>query len=167
MARIQDQKIIMLTNDYEKRNHTNKLVLKPEFDEKVALVKFYSGMNPKMIDWYVEKGYRGLVLEGTGLGHVGKYCFEAIRNAVKHNVLVTMTSQCIWGRVDMNVYDSGRDLLALGVIPLEDMLSETATVKLMWIFGQTKDLDEARKLLKTNIAGEFSPRTLPEEIGNE
>jgi glutamyl-tRNA(Gln) amidotransferase subunit D len=167
MARIEDQKIIMLTNDYEKRNHTNKLVLKPEFDEKVALVKFYPGMNPEVIDWYVEKGYRGLVLEGTGLGHVGKYCFEAIRNAVKHNVLVAMTSQCIWGRVDMNVYDSGRDLLALGVIPLEDMLSETAAVKLMWIFGQTKDLDEAKNLLKTNIAGEFSPRTLPEEIGNE
>jgi glutamyl-tRNA(Gln) amidotransferase subunit D len=167
MARIQDQKIIMLTEDYRKRNHANKLVLKPEFDEKVALIKFYSGMNPKVIDWYVEKDYRGLVLEGTGLGHVGKYCFEAIRNAVKHNVLVTMTSQCIWGRVDMNVYDSGRDLLALGVIPLEDMLSETATVKLMWIFGQTKDLDEARKLLKTNIAGECSSRTLPEEIGNE
>jgi glutamyl-tRNA(Gln) amidotransferase subunit D len=56
---------------------------------------------------------------------------------------------------------------ALGVIPLEDMLSETAVVKLMWIFAQTKNLEEAKKLLKTNIAGEFSQRTLPEKIGNE
>jgi glutamyl-tRNA(Gln) amidotransferase subunit D len=67
----------------------------------------------------------------------------------------------------MNVYNQGRDLLALGVIPLEDMLSETALVKLMWIFGQTQNSEEAKQLLKTNIADEFSPRTLPEEIGNE
>jgi glutamyl-tRNA(Gln) amidotransferase subunit D len=143
------------------------LELKPEFDEKVALLKFYPGMNPAVIDWYVENSYKGVILEGTGLGHVGRYCFDAIKNAVEHNIVVAMVSQCIWGRVNMNVYDSGRDLLALGVIPLEDMLPETALVKLMWIFGQTKDFEEAKKLLKTNIAGEFSPRTLPEKIGNE
>ncbi len=167
IAQIQDQEIVMLTNEYRKRNSANKLVLKPNFDEKVALLKFHPSLNPAIIDWHVEKGYKGLVLEGTGLGHIGNYCFPAIQNAVEHDVLVAMTSQCIWGRVNMNVYDSGRDLLALGVIPLEDMLSETAVVKLMWIFGQIKDLDEAKKLLKTNIAGEFSPRTLPEEIGFE
>jgi len=167
MARMQDQKITMLIEDYRKRNPARKLVLKPEFNEKVALIKFYPGMNPAVIDWYVEKGYRGIVLEGTGLGHVGRYCFEAIRKAVEHDVIVAMTSQCIWGRVNMNVYDQGRDLLALGVIPLEDMLPETAAVKLMWIFGQTQDVREAKKLLKTNIAGEFSPRTLPEKIGVE
>jgi len=167
IARIQDQKITMATEDYKKRDPARRLTLKPEFDEKVTLLKFYPGMNPTVIDWYVKNEYKGIVLEGTGLGHVSEYCFEAIRNAVKHNIVVAMASQCIWGRVNMNVYDSGRDLIALGVVPLEDMLSETAAVKLMWIFGQTKDLDKARNLLKTNIVGEFSPRTLPEEIGNE
>jgi glutamyl-tRNA(Gln) amidotransferase subunit D len=78
-------------------------------------------------------------------------------------MVVAITSQCIWGRIDMNVYDQGRDLLAMGVIPLEDMLPETALVKLMWIFGQTKDTEEAEKLLKANLAHEISPRTLPEE----
>jgi len=167
IAKIQNQKIIMPTEDYKKRDPARKLILKPEFDEKVTLLKFYPGMNPTVIDWYVKNEYKGIVLEGTGLGHVSEYCFEAIRNAVKHNIVVAMTSQCIWGRVNMNVYDSGRDLLALGVVPLEDMLSETALVKLMWIFGQTKDFEEAKKLLKTNIAGEFSPRTLSEKIGSE
>jgi len=167
IARIQDQKITMAPEDYKKRDPARRLTLKPEFDEKVTLLKFYPGMNPTVIDWYVKNEYKGIVLEGTGLGHVSGYCFEAIRNAVKHNIVVAMTSQCIWGRVNMNVYDSGRDLLALSVIPLEDMLSETALVKLMWIFGQTKDFEEAKKLLKTNIAGEFSPRTLSEKIGSE
>jgi len=163
IARVQNQKITMLTDEYRKRDSTRKVTLKPEFDEKVALIKFYPGMNPATIDWYVEKGYRGIILEGTGLGHVGSYIFKAIRNAVEHNVIVGMTSQCIWGRIDMNVYDQGRDLLALGVTPLEDMLPETATVKLMWIFGQTRDIEEAKRLLKTNIVGEISPRTLAEE----
>jgi glutamyl-tRNA(Gln) amidotransferase subunit D len=67
----------------------------------------------------------------------------------------------------MNVYDSGRYLLDLGVIPLEDMLPETALVKLMWVLGQTKEVDEAQKLLKTNVAGEFSTRSLPETVGFE
>ncbi|MCJ7559436.1 Glu-tRNA(Gln) amidotransferase GatDE subunit D, partial [Candidatus Bathyarchaeota archaeon] len=138
-----------------------------EFSDKVALVKFYPGLDPAIIDWYVEKGYKGIILEGTGLGHVSKNCFDVIGNAVKHDVVVALASQCIWGRVNMNVYDTGRDLLTLGVIPLEDMFPETALVKLMWVLGQTQDIEEAKKLLKMNIAGEFSPRTLPEEMGVE
>ncbi|TET65895.1 Glu-tRNA(Gln) amidotransferase subunit GatD [Candidatus Bathyarchaeota archaeon] len=166
MARVQNQKITMLTQEYQKRDSARKLTLKPEFNEKVALVKFYPGMNPTIIDSCVEKGCRGIVIEGTGLGHISSYACEAIRNAIEHNVVVGMTSQCIWGRVNMNVYGQGRDLLALGVIPLEDMLPETAIVKLMWIFGQIKDVREAKKLLKTNIAGELSPRTLPEKTNS-
>jgi glutamyl-tRNA(Gln) amidotransferase subunit D len=165
IARVKDQEIIMLTDDYQKRNAAKKLVLKPEFSEKVALAKFYPGLDAAVIDWYVEKGCKGILLEGTGLGHVSKYCFDAIRNAVKRGVVVALASQCIWGRVNMNVYDTGRDLLTLGVIPLDDMFPETALVKLMWVLGQTSDPDEAKKLLKANIAGEFSLRTLPEEIG--
>jgi glutamyl-tRNA(Gln) amidotransferase subunit D len=167
MARVQDGKTVMLTEDYKRRDLTRKLVLKPEFDEKVALVKFYPSMDPAIIDWYVQNGYRGLVLEGTGLGHISKYCFQAVRKAVEQGMLIGMASQCIWGRVDMNVYETGRDLVALGVVPLEDMLSETALVKLMWIFGQTNDQKEAKELLRKNIAGEYSPRTLPEKIGEE
>jgi len=167
IASVDDNQLVMLTDDYVKRDRVRQLVLKPKFSERVALVKFYPGMNPKIIDWYVENGYRGLVLEGSGLGHISSYCFGAIQNAVKHDVVVGMSSQCIWGRVNMNVYDSGRDLQAMGVVPLDDMLPETAIVKLMWIFGQTDDADQARALLKKNIAGEFSPRTLPDGAGVE
>jgi len=167
IAQIQDQKITMLTSEYQKRDKTRKLTLKPEFNENVALIKFYPSMNPAIIEWLTEKGCKGIILEGTGLGHVGNYCFKNIKKAVENNVIVAMTSQCIWGRVNMNVYDSGRDLQALGVIPLEDMLPETALVKLMWIFGQTSNIEEAKKLLKTNLSGEFSQRTLPEGDMNE
>ncbi len=162
LAKVESGNVIMLTQDYRKRDKARKLVLKPDFEEKVALVKFYPSFNPEVIDHLGSKGYRGLVFEGTGLGHISHQCIASVRKAVEKNVIVAMTSQCIWGRVDMNVYDTGRDLLNAGVIPLKDMLSETALVKLMWTLGQTKNPEEAKKLLTANIAGEISSRTLSE-----
>jgi len=162
LARMKNDEITMLVEDYRERNPSRKLILKPDFDEKVALVKFHPSLNPQIIKWYANKGYGGIILEGTGLGHVGNYCFSAIRKAIKKDVIVAMTSQCIWGRLGMNVYDQGRDLLAIGVLPLEDMLPETALVKLMWVFGQATNIEEAKRLLTENIAHEISPRTLHE-----
>jgi glutamyl-tRNA(Gln) amidotransferase subunit D len=152
----------MLTSDFRKRDNSRKLVLKPDFEEKVALVKFHPNLDPEVIEHYIDKGYKGIILEGTGLGHIRNQCLPPIRKAMEKGLIVGMTSQCIWGRVNMNVYDRGRDLLKLGVIPLEDMLPETALVKLMWILGQTQDVKESEKLLLTNIAHEISPRTLSE-----
>jgi glutamyl-tRNA(Gln) amidotransferase subunit D len=162
IARIKNRELTMLTQDYKKRGASQTFALKPEFNDKVALVKFYPGMNPAVIDWLVDQDYRGIILEGTGLGHISTKSFGAVRKAVVKEVIVGMTSQCVWGRVNMNVYDAGRDLQAQGVIPLEDILPETALVKLMWVLGQTKDTDKAKRLLKTNVAREISPRTLPE-----
>jgi glutamyl-tRNA(Gln) amidotransferase subunit D len=160
VAKVSNGQIVMLMEDYIPRSKERKLVLKPEFEEKVALIKFYPGMKPKVIDWHVEDGYKGIILEGTGLGHVRQECFLAIKKAIGKNVIVAMTSQCIWGRVNMNVYNNGRDLIAMGVIPLQDMLAETALVKLMWILGQTKDVDEAKNLLTTNLVHEISERSI-------
>ncbi|MCL1966232.1 MAG: asparaginase domain-containing protein, partial [Candidatus Bathyarchaeota archaeon] len=163
IAKVLNQEIIMQQDDYKHRDLSRQLVLKPDFCEKVALVKFYPGMDPAVIDFYVNQGFRGILLEGSGLGHVSKVCFDAIKNAIAKGVIVALASQCIWGRVNMNVYDTGRDLLNLGVIPLEDMFPETGLVKLMWVLGQASDLDEAKRLLITDIAGEFTLCTLPQE----
>jgi glutamyl-tRNA(Gln) amidotransferase subunit D len=163
IAKVQNLQITMTSDSYQKRDPKRKLTLKPNFCDKVALVKFYPGLDPAVIDFYVEKGFRGILLEGSGLGHVSKFCFDAIKRATAKGVVVALASQCIWGRVDMNVYDTGRDLLSFGVVPLEDMFPETGLVKLMWVLGQTSDPKEATALLKANVAGEYSPRTLPQE----
>ena len=165
LARLENNKFTMLTKSYRKRDVSRKLKLKTDFDDNVALVKAYPDLNPDVIDWYVKKGCKGIVLEGTGLGHVGDYLFSAIQNAVENGVVVCMTSQCLWGRLNMNVYDQGRDLLALGVVSLDDMIPETAYVKLRWVFGQTSDTEEAKSLLKANLANEYSSRILYDEIG--
>lgn len=164
LARVQNQEVTLLTEEYKKRNSMRKLDVKPEFSGEVGLLKFHPGMSPTVIDWYVEKGFKGLILEGTGLGHVSEYLYESIQKAIANNVIVAMASQCIWGRVNMNVYNTGRDLLTMGVVPLDDMLAETALVKLMWVFGQTQNVEKAKELLKTDISGEFSPRILPSRM---
>ncbi len=163
IAKVKESKVTMQTDQYQRRDTEKKLLLKPNFNENVALVKFYPGLDPAIIDFYVDKGIKGILLEGSGLGHVSKYCFDAINRAVGKGVLVALASQCIWGRVNMNVYDTGRDLLSFGVVPLDDMFPETGLVKLMWVLGQNSDTKEAITLLKTNIAGEFTPRTLAQE----
>lgn len=141
------------------RNKDRVLIVKPEFDQHAYLLKFYPGFNPHLIDAAVAAGARGLVLEGTGLGHVSKYCYDSIRKAVKKEVPVFMTSQTIWGRVDMSVYVTGRDLLNIGVVPLEDMIPETALVKLMWVLGQTKSMDKIREMMINPVAGETTLRS--------
>jgi len=163
IAKILNQKIIMQNDYYQRRDVSKQLVLKSDFCEKVALIKFYPGMDPAIIDFYVNQGFKGILLEGSGLGHVSTCCFEAIKNATSKGVVIALASQCIWGRVNMNIYDTGRDLLRLGVVPLDDMFPETGLVKLMWALGQTSDPKEAKILLKTNVAGEFTLRLLPQE----
>ena len=137
-------------------DNTDGFVVKPNFDRRVVLLKYYPGFNPKLIAYASESDCRAIILEGTGLGHVGKDCFPQIRKAVESGILVFMTSQCIWGRTRMTVYETGRDLLDIGVISLSDMLAETATVKAMWALANSKDVKSAAKLMQENIANEIS-----------
>jgi glutamyl-tRNA(Gln) amidotransferase subunit D len=126
---------------------------KPKFDDRVALLKYHPGFDPRLIEHAAKAGYKAIILEGTGLGHVNKECFPALKKAVDAGLMVCMTSQCIWGRVRMTVYDTGRDLLDIGVVPLSDMISETATVKAMWALANAKD---AKKAMQENLVNEIS-----------
>jgi glutamyl-tRNA(Gln) amidotransferase subunit D len=131
---------------------------RPKFDERVALLKFYPSMPTLLVESLRKSGTRALVLEGSGLGHVNAKNIAAVRRFAKGR-LVFMTSQCIRGRVNMNVYETGRDLLSAGAISLDDMLSETALAKAMWAIGNSKNLADAREMMTRNVAGEMTPRT--------
>ncbi len=145
-----------------RRDGKRRLEVKPRFDPHAYLLKSYPGFNPDLIGAALDQGARGLVLEGTGLGHVPKHSYASIRKALNQAVPVFMTSQTIWGRVDMNVYSTGRDLVNFGVTPLEDMLPETAFVKLSWVLAQERTPEKIRELMTTPMAGEITDRTLPE-----
>ncbi|BAP63459.1 Glu-tRNA(Gln) amidotransferase subunit GatD [Methanococcus maripaludis] len=137
------------------KSKIKEVVLNTNLEEKVALIKVYPGIDSEILKFYVDNGYRGIILEGTGLGHTPETFFEGIDYANENNVLVAMTTQTINGRVNMNVYSNGRELQAKGVIPCEDMLSEVAFVKLMHLLGNY-EFKEAKELMSKNIAGEIN-----------
>ncbi|HEY9387990.1 MAG TPA: Glu-tRNA(Gln) amidotransferase subunit GatD [Nitrososphaeraceae archaeon] len=148
-------------NNNNNNNSMHKdFLIKPDFDSKAALLKYHPGFEPELISHVVTSGHKAIVLEGTGLGHISRECFPQIRNAIESGVMVFMTSQCIWGRTKMTVYDTGRDLLNMGVIPLSDMISETAVVKAMWVLANSNNsIEYAKILMQKNIANEMSAAT--------
>lgn len=163
IAYYQHGELKVVANDLNPRG-SNNYTYKPKFDERAFLVKFFPSMKPDILGILADSGIRGFIIEGTGLGHVSSDWVPIIRELTERGIFVGMTSQCKFGRVNMNVYDTGRDLLKAGVVPLDDMLSEVALVKLMWTLGNLGEgagLEEIKKLMLMNIAGEIYSRSLP------
>ena len=152
----------LILNEKIIKNSTSEFFTEQSFnprlgiDTKVALVKYHPGYEPRQIDTIINLGFKAIIFEGTGLGHVGKTMYNAVKKANQHGLFLGMTSQCIDGRVRMTVYESGRDLLELGITPLENMIPEVALVKTMWALGNSEDSNGLKKLLLENIASEFS-----------
>ncbi len=130
----------------------------PVYDDRTTILYYYPGMNPDLVDALVEKGYHGIVIAGTGLGHVNKPLYPAIKRATEAGVHIVMAVQTIWGFAQMYVYDTGRDLMDLGIVPLDNMIPETALMKLSWVLGHTRERAEVMRLMTTPIAHEITPR---------
>ncbi len=151
-------KLVDKTVKYNKRSDTN-VKIQDELEDKVALIKSYPGIVGEIIDYHIDKGYKGIVLEGTGLGHCPDNLIPSLIRAKTEDIPVIMTSQCFYGIVDMNVYSTGRKIMSAGVISGLDMLPETAYVKLIWALGQTDNINEVKKIMQTNIAGEIGEKS--------
>ncbi|MGC9131108.1 MAG: Glu-tRNA(Gln) amidotransferase subunit GatD [Pyrobaculum sp.] len=149
------------TADYKERGG---LEYTTKFDEAVALVKFYPGMHPRLLEALLEIGVRGVVIEGTGFGHVGEYLLPAVKKLTDAGVVVAVASQTLFGRVNLYVYRRGRELLSMGVVPLEDMLPEAAYAKMSWALANFKK-EEVARVLTTPVAYEISPRSDPTAFG--
>jgi glutamyl-tRNA(Gln) amidotransferase subunit D len=135
---------------------TSEFIPKVNLDTKVALVKYYPGYRADLLEKIIDMDYRAIIFEGTGLGHIGKILYDNVKKAHKKGIFLGMTSQCIDGRVGMTVYESGRDLLNLGIVPLENMIPEVALVKAMWVLGNSDNPEEIKKMMLENIASEMS-----------
>lgn len=146
---------IKIQSNYVKRGE-KKLSFHDKLEPKCALIKYATGASSESLLFHSGSGYKGIVIEGTGLGHVSTEWVPIIRTTTNAGIPVVMVSQCINGRVCDRVYDTGRDILKAGAIEGEDMLPEVAIVKLMWALGQSSDIGKVRELMRTNIAGEIT-----------
>lgn len=158
VAMVTPDKVTPIKQNYRRRDKNRKPKIDPVFEEKVAIVYYYPNMMPDIIDSLVDNNYKGIVIAGTGLGHVNKPLYEPIRKAVDKGVVVVMTVQTLWGYVQMYVYDTGRDLLDIGIMPMENMLPEVAYIKLGWVLAHTTDHDKVREMMLTPINDEITER---------
>ncbi len=160
IAKIRNGKLKLVDKGlkYKKRNE-NAVQLREELEEKVAFIKSYPGIKADLIDYHIDKGYKGIVLEGTGLGHCPDNLLPSLERAKDEDIPVVMTSQCFYGLINMNVYSTGRKIVSAGVISAGDMLPETAYVKLVWALGQTDNVEEVKKIIQTNLAGEIGEKS--------
>ncbi len=159
IAILKDGKIKENINPNYNKRDSKKLNINDNIETKVTLIKSFPGIQNDLIDYYIDKGYKGIVIEGTGLGHIPDYMIESVKRANDENIAIVMTSQCLYGKINMDVYSSGRNLINTNVISGEDMTPETAFVKLSWALGQDNQIDEVKKIMTTNIAGELSKKS--------
>ena len=159
IARIFPDKIEFLSN-YNKRDDKRKIDFKGKFNDKVALIKFYPGQDPEILEHYLKNKYKGIVIEMSGLGHVitdGKNNWiPKLKKIIKSGLIVCAAPQTLYGRLDPYVYSAGRELEKTGVIYLNDMLPETAFVKLSWILADAKMKKNIKENMLKNFTGEFN-----------
>lgn len=162
IVNLRNNKIEFKTKEYQKKS--KELIVKPKMEEKVGYLRIHVNMVPEQFSFY--KGYKGLILEGTGLGHtpgdnpnkdcqIHKKIYSILKELNDSGCVIVMTTQCLFGRVNMNVYSRGRDLQNVGVIAGEDMLANTAFVKLSWLLANYPK-DKIKELITQNLRGEIS-----------
>lgn len=125
----------------------------------VFLIKLTPGLNPQIFDMLVKMNYKGIVIEAFGSGglhFINRNLIEKLKKLIDLNVAVIVSSQCLYERSDLSVYQAGQLALKQGVIPAYDMTTEAAVTKLSWALGQTSDMNEIRKIFETNYVGEIS-----------
>jgi len=154
----------ILTQNYRPRS-TEETVADTRYEPKVALLKTYPNSDPEVLYYYVSKGYKGFVIEGTGMGHVPTKALKSwipyIKEIIMDGIPVVITSQTLFGRVNEYVYENLRILYKeTGAFYGEDMIPEVALIKLGWVIGHTKSFDQIKKMMSENLAGEITRRTL-------
>ena len=162
LCRVDRDSFHVIDPDHRHRDPSRQVKIDPRYNDRVTILYYYPGMTPDIVDALVDNGYRGIVVAGTGLGHVNQPVRPALQRAIERGVHVVMTVQTLWGYAQMYVYDNGRDILEAGVIPLDNMLPETALMKLGWVLGQTDDPAEVSRLMRHVVNHEITPGEPPD-----
>ena len=161
LGKIDETGVTWFKDDLVRRGLIEDFYLDTKMDTRVGMLYSYPGMNPDILDSMVDKDYHGLVIIGTGLGHVGTDMFPPLERCQEKEIPVVIVPEPLFGYIHLRVYETGRDMLARGVIEGGNMLPSAAYTKLIWVLGHTRNIDEVKQLMQTNIAGEITAREGP------
>ncbi|MFC1492072.1 Glu-tRNA(Gln) amidotransferase subunit GatD [Nitrospinota bacterium] len=162
LAKIEGDTVTPIKKDWRPRKNGQAVRVDTRFEERVTILYYYPNMQPDVLEALIDRGYKGIVIAGTGLGHVNRPIYPALEKARDAGIPMFMTVQTLWGYTQMYVYDTGRDIMERGVIPLANMLPEVAYVKLGWALGQTNDPEEVRRIMLTRVSDEITDREPPD-----
>jgi len=161
LGKIDERGVTWFKDGVRPRSNIEDFCLDTKIDPRVGMLYSYPGMSSDIIDSMVDRNYHGIVIIGTGLGHVGTDIFPALERCQEEEIPVVLVVEPLFGYIHLRVYETGRDMLARGVIEGGNMLPSAAYTKLIWVLGHTRDIREVRKLVQTNIAGEMTTREGP------
>lgn len=161
LGKIDDSGVTWFKDDVRPRGRVEDFYLDAKIDPRVGMLYSYPGMSPDILDSMVDRGYHGVVIIGTGLGHVGTDMFPALERCQEEEIPVVLVVEPLFGYVQLRVYETGRDMLARGVIEGANMLPSAAYTKLIWVLGHTRNIEEVKRLMQTDVAGEITSREGP------
>jgi len=161
LGKIDEFGVTWFKDDVHHRGAVEDFYVETKIDPRVGMIYSYPGMNPDILDSMVDKGYHGIVIIGTGLGHVGTDMFPPLERCQEEEIPVVLVVEPLFGYVHLRVYETGRDMLARGVIEGSNMLPSAAYTKLIWVLGHTRNVEEVKKRMQTPIAGEITTREGP------
>lgn len=124
-------------------------------DPRVFLLKLMPGTDPEIFDHIIAAGYKGLVIEAFGLGgvhYIRRNLLDSLDLLAKHQILTLVTTQCLYEKADFSLYEVGRHVLRQCVYGAQDMTTEAALTKLMWVLG---DKEKRLPLLSRCLAHEM------------
>jgi glutamyl-tRNA(Gln) amidotransferase subunit D len=161
LGKIDDSGVTWFKDDVRPRGRVEDFYLDTKIDTRVGMLYSYPGMSPDILDSMVDHGYHGIVIIGTGLGHVGTDMFPALERCQEEEIPVVLVVEPLFGYIQLRVYETGRDMLARGVIEGANMLPSAAYTKLIWVLGHTRNIEEVKRLMQTDVAGEITSREGP------
>jgi len=161
LGKIDDSGVTWFKDDVRPRGRVEDFYLDTKIDPRVGMLCSYPGMSPDILDSMVDRGYHGVVIIGTGLGHVGTDMFPALERCQEEEIPVVLVVEPLFGYIQLRVYETGRDMLARGVIEGANMLPSAAYTKLIWVLGHTRNIEEVKRLMQTDVAGEITSREGP------
>ena len=161
LGKIDDSGVTWFKDDVRPRGRVEDFYLDTKIDPRVGMLCSYPGMSPDILDSMVDRSYHGVVIIGTGLGHVGTDMFPALERCQEEEIPVVLVVEPLFGYIQLRVYETGRDMLARGVIEGANMLPSAAYTKLIWVLGHTRNIEEVKRLMQTDVAGEITSREGP------